>query len=128
MDLQLTGHDIEIDSESYDFILVDGVDAIAQDCDIRLQFFLGEWYLDTRLGVPYYQQILGKKPRIQAVKGIFRDAILTTPGIQSVFQLEIDFVSATRTLTVSFRAETVEGSFEYNKDLIITNISASEGT
>jgi hypothetical protein len=121
MDLKLTGAgDIEIDEETYDVVLVDGVDAIAQDCDIRLQFFLGEWYLDTRLGIPYYQEILGFKPRLTAVKGIFRKAILSTPGILSFLEpLEINYDNTTRTLGVSFRADTVEGSFEYNKELII---------
>jgi hypothetical protein len=121
MDLKLTAdHDIEIDEATGDLVLVDGVDAIAQDCDVRLKFFLGEWYLDTRLGVPYYQQILGQKPRLTAVKGIFRKAILSTPGIRSFLEpLEITFDGPTRTLGVSFRADTVEGSFEYNKELIV---------
>jgi len=119
MDIKLSGGDVYINPETYDIELVDGLDAIAQDCEIRLQFFLGEWYLDTRLGVPYFQKILGQKPRIQAVKGIFRDAILTTPGILNIFELTIDYINTTRTLTVSFRAETVEGSFEFNEELII---------
>jgi hypothetical protein len=47
MDLKLTGQkDLEIDAETFDLVLIDGVDAIAQDCDVRLQFFLGEWFLD----------------------------------------------------------------------------------
>lgn len=119
MDLKLSGNDIYLNPSTYEFELIDGLDAIAQDCEVRLQFFLGEWYLDTRLGVPYYQEILGHKPTMQAVKGIFRDAILTTPGIQSVFELEIDFEGTTRTLSVSFKAETVEGSFEFDKELIL---------
>lgn len=124
MDLKLSGNDIYINTETWDFELVDDLDAIAQDCDIRMQFFLGEWYLDTRLGIPYYQEILGQKTTIQAVKGILREAILSTPGIQSVFELELDLTSD-RNLAVSFRAESVEGSFEYDKELIISKTIGS---
>lgn len=117
-DLKLTtGHDIEISNG--DIVLVSGVAAIAQDCDVRLKTFLGEWFLDTRIGVPYFEKILGAKPRLVALKGIFRDAIMSTPGIESITDFLIDYSGATRQLSISFVAETVDGSFAYDKELIV---------
>jgi len=118
MDLKLdsTG-DLAI--EDNDLVLLDGVDAIAQDVEVRLRFFLGEWFLDTRLGVPYYQKILGQKPRLTAVAGIFRKAILTTPGMLSITNFEIDYDGPTRALSISFRGTSIEGDFLFNKELII---------
>jgi hypothetical protein len=118
MDLKLDGNQ-DLVIEDGDLALVDGVDAVAQDVDIRLQFFLGEWFLDTRLGVPYYQQILGEKPRLGAVSSIIRKAIFTTPGIISISDFSIDWDGASRSITIDFRAETTEGPLVYNKELIL---------
>jgi hypothetical protein len=118
MDLKLNAnHDLLI--EDGDLVLVDGVDAVAQDVDIRLQFFLGEWFLDTRLGVPYYQQILGAKPRLGAVASIIRKAIFTTPGVVSISDFSIDWEGATRTMSISTKIESTEGPFVYDKELIL---------
>jgi hypothetical protein len=118
MDLKLdSDHDLAIENDT--LVLVDGIDAIRQELDIALQFFLNEWFLDTRLGLPYYEKILGKKPRINVIKGVFRDAILQVNGVNSIFDLNIDFSAATRILSVEFRAGTVEGELTYNKEFIV---------
>ena len=110
-------YDLAIEND--DLVLVDGVDAIAQDCEVRLLTFLGEWFLDQRIGIPYYQQILGQKPRLVLIKGIIRKGILTTPGILGVKDLQADYINSTRVLSLSFTADTVEGTFVYDKELII---------
>lgn len=118
MDLKLdTTGDLAIEDDS--FVLVDGTDAIAQDLTVRFQFFQGEWFLDTRLGIPYYQKILGEKPRLNIMKNIFRKAILLTPGVLSISDLDITYDGATRVLAVSFQCSSVEGDFPYDKELII---------
>lgn len=118
MDLKIDGnYDIVI--ENGDFVLVDGVDAIAQHITIRLNFFLGEWFLDTRLGVPYYEQILGQKPRLEAVRAIFRRVILETPGMLSISKLNLDYIGDTRALNVTFDGVATDGEFTYSQELII---------
>jgi len=117
-DLKLdTNHDLAI--ENGDLVLVDGVDAIAQDLDVRLQTFQGECFLDTRIGVPYFQSILGQKPRLTAIKGIFRDSVLSTSGVQSISDFTLDYDGSTRELSLSMQVQSVEGSFNYTKELII---------
>ena len=119
MDLKLDENgDLAIEND--DLVLVDGLEAIVQDCEVRLNFFFGEWFLDTRLGVPWFQRILGQKPRLVAVKSIIKKAILTTPGILSIIDFDLNWDSARRNLSIEFRANTVEGEFEYNKELIIS--------
>lgn len=117
-DLKLdSSGDLAIENDSV--VLVEGVDAVAQDIDIRLKFFLGEWFLDRRLGVPYYEKILGQKPRLAAIKSIFRAAILTTPGVTAVNDLTVEYDGTSRVLNVSFLATSTEGTIEYNKELIV---------
>ena len=94
-DLDFTGGDLK---------LLDGAEAIRQHIKIRLQTFLGEWFLDQRIGIPYFQSILVKNPNTNAVRVIFNAAILTTPGVETLQELELDFDSPTRRLDVSFKA------------------------
>jgi hypothetical protein len=86
--------------------LVSGAGAIAQQLRIRMKFFLGEWFLDTRLGIPYFQKILGKKRRKNLIDSIFRKAISTTPGVKTIDSFEQTFDGATRTLLLSFTVTT----------------------
>jgi hypothetical protein len=115
--LDTTSHDLALVDN--DLFLVDGLDAIRQELDISLQFFLGEWFLDTRLGVPYFEKLLGHKPRLSAIKELFRDVIMKVNGVMSILDLNIDFDGRERILSVSFRAGTVEGEIDYTKELIL---------
>jgi len=118
MDFKLdSNHDLAI--ENNDLVLIDGVDAVAQDVLIRLQFFLEEWFLDTRLGLPWFQKILGEKPSSSLVSQIIRTAILTTPGMVSINDFTTEYDGTTRILTVEFRGTADSGTFEFNKELII---------
>lgn len=118
MDLKLDSNgDLAI--EDGDLVLIDGVEAIAQDCEVRLKFFQGEWFLDQRLGVPWFQKILGHKPRLNAVSQIIQKAILTTPGILAITDFALDYEGATRTLSISFTGESESGSFDFTTELIV---------
>jgi len=120
MDLKLdTTGDLALTAELDDLVLVDGADAIAQDVSTRLKAFQGEWFLDTRVGMPYFQKILGQKPRLSVLQSIFRDAVLSTPGVNSINDLVLDYVGETRVLSISFRCDTVEGPLEYKEEFII---------
>jgi len=118
MDLKLdTAHDL--DFTAGDFALLEGTNAIAQSCKVRLQFFQGEWFLDQRLGVPWFQKILGQKPRLNVVSQIIQKAILLTDGILAIKNFELDYSGATRTLSISFIGESESGSFEFKTELIV---------
>ena len=54
--------------------------AIAQDVASACKLFLGEYYYDTTLGVPYFQQILGQAPPLGLIKARLVEAALTVPG------------------------------------------------
>jgi len=117
-DIQLNS-DYDLLFENDNLVLIEGKDAIAQDVLIRLQFFQGEWVLDARLGVPYFQKILGAKPNLSVVRSILRKVILGTPGIDSINDLSVTFNSVLRLLEISFTAETKDGIIKFNKELII---------
>jgi hypothetical protein len=66
---------------------------------------LGEWFLDASQGVPYVHQILGvKNPNINAIRALFREIILGTPGIVALNELQVVYNARTRRLFYSFAA------------------------
>lgn len=84
--------------------IIRGADAVVQRLRVRFRFFLGEWFLDTRLGVPYFDSILVKNPDKILITSIFRRVIRTTPGVKRVDSLTASLDRPTRTLTTDFRA------------------------
>jgi hypothetical protein len=75
--------------------------AVAQHIAIRLRMFFGEWFLDARQGVPYFELILVKNPDLGRINSIFRSVIVETPGVAVVDRMTLALDSATRILTVS---------------------------
>jgi hypothetical protein len=86
-----------------------GDDAIAQKLRQRLRMFLGEWFLDTRLGVPYLREAGGivfgvKGPNIPAINAVFRKVILSVPQITKIQSLSFTVDSRARTGKLDFVA------------------------
>jgi hypothetical protein len=84
--------------------LLRGPDAVIQRVKQRFPFFLGEWFLDKRLGVPYYEQILVKNPDVSVVTAIFRRVLEETPGVSRVVSMTARLDRAARELVTSFEA------------------------
>ena len=80
--------------------------AIQQSVTIRLQFFLGEWFLDTTKGLPWLQDILVKSPDLVTVEAAIRKQIEETPGIVTVTLVATEFDRSTRVLSVEWAATT----------------------
>ena len=80
---------------------------IAQRLQIRLRTDLGEYLLDTTLGVPWTRDVLGKGVSAQAVEALLRRVILATPGVTRILDLTVALDRVTRTLSFDFRAACV---------------------
>lgn len=106
-DLELTGND---------FVLTTGVDAISQHLSQRLKIFLGEYFIDKRIGIPYMEHILKKNIDPIIVDTLFKRQIITTPGVIELLKFTADLDSA-RTLNIEFRARTTEGVLDFSEVL-----------
>ncbi len=53
--------------------------AIAQDVGSAIRLFLAELWYDTSQGIPYFEQILGKRPPLSLVKAYVEQAALRVP-------------------------------------------------
>jgi hypothetical protein len=120
MDLKLTDGDIDVSTG--DFQLIDGTEAIAQHISIRLQLFKGEWFLDTRLGIPYFQSILVKNPGSNVIRAIYTEALLETPGVLAVNDLEVTYDGELRKVAITFSALVTESEepLNFTQEFIIS--------
>jgi hypothetical protein len=66
---------------------------LAQDAASAIKVFLGEWWWDTTIGVPYYTEVFGLRPTLALLKQLFIDAALTVPGIAAAQCFISDFSS-----------------------------------
>lgn len=80
-----------------------GGQGVAQSLRVRLAMFKGEWFLDQTAGVPYYQDLLGKKFNEIRARAAFRTVILATPGVGTLDALTVAYSGITRTLRVTWR-------------------------
>ncbi|MCK5641951.1 MAG: hypothetical protein KAJ19_14200 [Gammaproteobacteria bacterium] len=104
--LDLNTHDLDLTNNAAS--LVDGLDAIHQDWICRLKFIRGEWFLDQRAGIPYFEEVFVKQPNPARLRAIFYEATLTTPGIAEIKAFSLD-LSADRILTIDVDAVTDGG-------------------
>lgn len=100
-------HDLRL--ENGQFILVDGAEEIAQHIKTRLQFFRGDWFLDLREGIPYFEEVFIKNPNMGLLRGMFRRVIAETPGVDSVQTLALSLDTPTRSLSLTFKAVLTSG-------------------
>lgn len=99
--------------ENGDLVLVEGLQEITQNVLQNLRTFFNEWFLDTTIGVPYFQQILVKNPDQGKVDALLIQAILSTPGIIQLLQYSSTIDTGARKLTVSFKALSTSGIVDY---------------
>jgi len=83
-----------------------GVQAIRQGIAIRMQNFMGEWFLDLDNGIPYFSRILGKRYNEQELLSIMRVPLLATPGVTGIVSLTSEWDGTTRTATISWEVST----------------------
>lgn len=95
---------------NFDIPLISGIDQIAQNMNIRLRFFLGEWYLNTLVGIPYYQYFFIKNPNQIQVETFLKDEINNTPGVTEITSFASTYEATTRQFGVVFTANTESGT------------------
>lgn len=101
-------HDLHLENNTL-VLVEDEAESFAQHLRIRLQFFRGEWFLDTRLGVPYLQRIFAKGVTSNLMRAVFSRVILGTPGCAALESLTVAFNRATREATLTFVARLESG-------------------
>ncbi len=108
--LDLDEHDITI--ENYDLALVDKLDQVRQKITIKLNFYSGEWFLDTTVGVPLFDVVFVKNPDLNIIASVMKTEILSVEGVKSILEYSQTYDSTNRILEITFIADTIYGELE----------------
>lgn len=108
MDIKLT-NDQDIDVTDYAMSLVEDDEAIKQRLLIRLMIFKGEWFLDTDLGLPYYQTIFQKGVTKEVVDTVIKREIESVEGVSRIVSFSSTLNNATRAYSCDFVCKTTTG-------------------
>lgn len=106
--LETEDHDLAL--EAGNLVLCRDARAVAAHVETRFRFFLGEWFLDTREGVPYLEIFFVKNPDVSVLKQILRYVIVTTPGIADLVDFSLSYVPDARQVTYQFLAVADDGT------------------
>ena len=109
-------HDLAMDMATGDLVLRDGdvliidnAERVAQQILITLRFWLGEWFLDTKDGIPYLEYVLVKSPNLLHIRQIFTEAMEKVDGVKRVEKINIVFEVKNRSLEVDYEVTTDYG-------------------
>jgi hypothetical protein len=95
--------DLQISDEG-DLVLVGGVDYVRQKMLARFKFFLGEWFLDQREGIPYFKHVFTKNPDLRVIRSVFRQVALSVHGVSSLLKFDVVYTPSTRSLAINLQA------------------------
>lgn len=74
------------------------------------EFALGEWFRDTRQGVPYIQYVFVKNPSLPLISTIFERVLKSPVGVGAITKLNLDYQPRLRTLGTDFAVVTNDGA------------------
>lgn len=83
-------------------------DAVAQAVETTLKLWLGEWFVDTSLGVPFLQGILGKHDKDLADRTI-QDSISAIQGVLNIVDYSSTANADIRSLSAQATINTIYG-------------------
>ncbi len=99
--LDLETWDLDLSSNALDLTDDTAGETATQAVGMRLKLILGEWFLDTRLGVDYFGKAFVKNPNLAAIEAMIQAAILDAPGIARIVSYAQILDRAARQLTVT---------------------------
>lgn len=99
---------------------------VAQGLSQNLNFWEGEWFLDLRLGIPFFRRIIGTKYEATRplLTALLRKACALTAGVGSVDAVGMSYDSRARAVLAQPVVHTVTGELVEPPPFIID----SEGT
>ncbi len=86
----------------YDFAFTTPEEYIKQKLKIVLSTFKGEWFLNTEVGMPFYQDMLGKNNSLSKIESLYIRAIKSIPEVVKILYIDLNEDKQTRTVTVKF--------------------------
>jgi len=117
IDIALNPADHDLYIKDGELKIVQGGDQVTQNLKVRLQYYLGEWFLDITEGLPFYSDILVKNPNIPSIDSILKTRIISTPEITELIEYKSSFDKLTREYLISIKVKTDYGILDLSTSL-----------
>lgn len=91
-------------------VVTDPVERVMQRLKIKLLTFKGEWFHNTEYGVPYWQEVLGKRVSKSRVDIVLQEAILEEPGVVEIVSFSSSLEKRSYSLEVRIRVRGETGT------------------
>jgi hypothetical protein len=119
--------DLLLNLEEHDIYFINGDTPItyenkvtvAQKLKIKLLTFKSEWFLDTTIGIPYFQEILKRGVSKLSIDTIFQEAILSEPEVLEITEFNSVIDVETRSYRMSFRVRTNQNEVTDYVDILL---------
>ncbi|WP_284641180.1 DUF2634 domain-containing protein [Paenibacillus silviterrae] len=104
--IKLVNGDLVI--ENNDLTLVEGIEELAQCCEIVLGTNRGEWFLNPQMGIRF-DKLHGKQVSVEAAREEIRSGLRQEPRIQTVESIDVTLNTTARESSIAFTATSTEG-------------------
>jgi hypothetical protein len=102
--------DIEIDANKNLRFTTTLQEYISQKIENKLRFLKGEWFLNTDLGIPYFETIFKKNPDINLINTIFIREIRSIEEVIEIIKFETNYDVSLRTFSINLEVKIYDGS------------------
>lgn len=84
-------------------------DALPQKIRNHLLTYFSEWFLDTSIGVPYFEVVFVKPIDLAAAESSIKREILKVDGVLRILAFQSNFDKPGRNLEITFTVEDIYG-------------------
>lgn len=96
-------YDLALDSTNNLRLTENTTEWLSAKLEAKLKTFLGEWFANQNIGIPYYQDILKKQIDLNNVEVIFSEAVKNTAGVKELLEFSVDYDGSTRLYKYTFK-------------------------
>lgn len=93
-------------------IMATGIDAIRQRIILKLSIWRGEWFLDTDVGMPYVQELIGKRGTHELLRRVVKGKIENTDGVVEVTKISLSIDAKSRHVKIECDILTTYGRLQ----------------
>ena len=111
-----SGQDIRLDGRG-NLAVVTEIEDVRQRVVERLRWFLGEWFLQVRDGVPYRTRVFTGATSVGLASAVITEQILSERGVTAVLDVFTDINFTSRRMTYSAKVVTNFGDFDVDEEM-----------
>jgi len=102
------------------FTIFNDLDELVNKILQRLQFFQAEWFLNTSLGVPYFQEIFSGPVDAGLIVNTLNNEISKESAVTLITDVKIDYNKQTREFAYAATIDTIYGSADINSTIEVS--------